>query len=46
VTEAAEEGDWARAARQAGVLERAVARNAALVGELARTLGERPSAAR
>ena len=40
VTEAAEEGDWDRAARQAAVLERAVARNAALVDELARALGE------
>ena len=38
VTEAAEDGDWDRAARQAAVLERAVARNAALVDHLARTL--------
>jgi N-acetylated-alpha-linked acidic dipeptidase len=38
LTEAAEDGDWDRAARQAAVLGRAVARNAALVDELARTL--------
>ena len=38
VTEAAEEGDWERAARQAAILERAVARNASLVDELARSL--------
>lgn len=38
VTEAAEEGDWDRAARQAAIIERAVARNTALVDALARTL--------
>ena len=47
VTEAAEEGDWDRAARQAAVLERAVARNVALVDELARALpGQESSAER
>ncbi len=39
VTEAAEEGDWGRAARQVAVLERAVERNAALVEGLAEQLG-------
>jgi N-acetylated-alpha-linked acidic dipeptidase len=39
LTEAAEEGDWDRAARQAAVLERAVQRNAALVEDLAARLG-------
>ncbi|MCG6925184.1 MAG: M28 family metallopeptidase [Acidobacteria bacterium] len=44
VTEAAEEGDWDRAARQAAILERAVSRNAALVDEVAQTLaGEKSS---
>ncbi|HSD29702.1 MAG TPA: M28 family metallopeptidase, partial [Vicinamibacteria bacterium] len=38
LTEAAEEKDWERAARQAAVLERAVARNAALVDDLAAAL--------
>jgi N-acetylated-alpha-linked acidic dipeptidase len=38
LTEAAEEKDWERAARQADVLARAVARNAELVGALAREL--------
>jgi N-acetylated-alpha-linked acidic dipeptidase len=38
VTEAAEAGDWDRAARQAAILERAVSRNAALLDELARSL--------
>jgi N-acetylated-alpha-linked acidic dipeptidase len=36
LTEAAEEKDWERAARQAAVLERAVARNAGLLDSLAR----------
>jgi N-acetylated-alpha-linked acidic dipeptidase len=38
LTEAAEEQDWPRAARQAAVLERALERNAALVDSLARQL--------
>jgi N-acetylated-alpha-linked acidic dipeptidase len=38
LTEAAEAKDWDRAARQAAILERAVARNAALVDALAREL--------
>ncbi len=38
LTEAAEEKDWDRAARQAAILERAVARNAALVDDLAAAL--------
>jgi N-acetylated-alpha-linked acidic dipeptidase len=38
LTEAAEAGDWDRAARQAAILQRAVARNASLVDELARAL--------
>ena len=38
LTEAAEEKDWERAARQAAVLERAIARNAALVDDLAAAL--------
>jgi N-acetylated-alpha-linked acidic dipeptidase len=38
LTEAAEEKDWERAARQAAVLERAVARNAAIVDDLAAAL--------
>ncbi|HUL79060.1 MAG TPA: M28 family metallopeptidase [Vicinamibacteria bacterium] len=38
LTEAAEEKDWGRAARQATVLEQAVARNALLVTTLAREL--------
>lgn len=38
LTEAAEEGDWYRASRQAAILERALARNAALVDELAGAL--------
>jgi N-acetylated-alpha-linked acidic dipeptidase len=46
LTEAAEEKDWDRAARQAAVLERAVAGNAALVsglaGELSRSSAPRP----
>jgi N-acetylated-alpha-linked acidic dipeptidase len=46
LTEAAEEKDWERAARQADVLARAVARNTELVSVLARELsagsGERP----
>jgi N-acetylated-alpha-linked acidic dipeptidase len=43
VTEAAEAGDWDRAARQAAILERAVARNASLVERLARALEDEPS---
>jgi N-acetylated-alpha-linked acidic dipeptidase len=39
LTEAVEEGDWARAAAQAAVLERALARNTALVIGLARDVG-------
>jgi N-acetylated-alpha-linked acidic dipeptidase len=47
VTEAAEDGDWDRAARQAAVVERAVERNAALVDALARALlGEGSSTTR
>jgi N-acetylated-alpha-linked acidic dipeptidase len=42
LTEAAEEKDWDRAARQAAVLERAVARNAALVDDLATALAAAP----
>jgi N-acetylated-alpha-linked acidic dipeptidase len=38
LTEAAEEKDWERAARQASILERALARNSALVDTLAREL--------
>ena len=38
LTEAAEEKDWDRAARQAAILERAVARNAELVDALAQEL--------
>jgi N-acetylated-alpha-linked acidic dipeptidase len=38
LTEAAEEKDWDRAARQAAVLERAVGRNAEVVDTLARDL--------
>jgi N-acetylated-alpha-linked acidic dipeptidase len=38
VTEAAEERDWGRAARQAVILERAVARNTELADALARDL--------
>ncbi len=38
LTEAAEEKDWVRAAQQAAVLGRAVARNAALVDDLAAAL--------
>jgi N-acetylated-alpha-linked acidic dipeptidase len=38
LTEAAEEKDWPRAARQAAVLERALERNAALVESLAQQL--------
>ena len=38
LTEAAEEKDWDRAARQAAILERAVARNAGLLEALARDL--------
>ncbi len=38
LTEAAEEGDWDRAARQAAILERAVARNTALLDGLSREL--------
>jgi len=38
LTEAAEEKDWGRAAHQAAILERAVARNAALVDDLAAAL--------
>jgi N-acetylated-alpha-linked acidic dipeptidase len=38
LTEAAEERDWDRAARQAAVLERAVARNTGLLDALARDL--------
>ena len=38
LTEAAEERDWDRAARQAAILERAVARNAELLDRLARDL--------
>ncbi len=46
LTEAAEEKDWDRAARQAGILERAVAKNAAQVDALAQELaaGTTPSA--
>ncbi len=39
LTEAAEEKDWDRAARQAAILERAVARNVELVETLAKELG-------
>jgi N-acetylated-alpha-linked acidic dipeptidase len=38
LTEAAEEKDWDRAARQAAILERALARNAALLDSLVRDL--------
>jgi len=38
LTEAAEEGDWERAARQAAILERAVARNTELVDGVVRQL--------
>jgi len=38
LTEAAEEKDWERAARQAAILERAVTRNAGLLDSLARDL--------
>jgi N-acetylated-alpha-linked acidic dipeptidase len=41
LTEAAEEKDWDRAARQAAVLERAVARNTDLLDALARDLAPR-----
>jgi N-acetylated-alpha-linked acidic dipeptidase len=41
LTEAAEEKDWDRAARQAAVLERAVTRNAELVEAMARELAGR-----
>jgi len=39
LTEAFEAGDWTRAGAQADVLERALARNTALVADLARDLG-------
>jgi N-acetylated-alpha-linked acidic dipeptidase len=39
LTEAAEENDWARATRQAVIVERALDRNVALVEDLARQLG-------
>ncbi len=39
VTEAAEAGDWDRAARQAAILERALIRNVSLVDGLAEQLG-------
>jgi N-acetylated-alpha-linked acidic dipeptidase len=42
LTEAAEERDWERAARQAAVLERALARNVALVDDLAAALAASP----
>ena len=41
VTEAAEESDWDRAARQVAILERAVRRNAEVVASLARELSAR-----
>jgi len=40
LTEAVEEGDWARAARQSAILERALARNAELLTELAHDLDD------
>jgi N-acetylated-alpha-linked acidic dipeptidase len=40
VTEAAEAGDWERAAGQAAILERALRRNAELLDELARILSQ------
>jgi N-acetylated-alpha-linked acidic dipeptidase len=46
LTEAAEEGDWDRAARQAAILERAVARNTALLDGLSRGLSAGPPARR
>jgi len=46
LTEAAEEKDWERAARQAEVLERAVVRNAALVTSLAQELSGEGAPAR
>jgi N-acetylated-alpha-linked acidic dipeptidase len=42
LTEAAEEGDWERAARQAAVLERALTRGTALVDDLAAALAAAP----
>jgi N-acetylated-alpha-linked acidic dipeptidase len=42
LTEAAEEKDWERAARQAAVLERCVARTAVLVDDLAAALAAAP----
>jgi len=42
LTEAAEEKDWDRAARQTAILERAVARNAGLLDALARDLSANP----
>jgi hypothetical protein len=44
LTEAAEAGDWDRAARQADVLARAVARNTELVSALTRELSAGPAA--
>jgi len=43
LTEAAEEKNWERAARQAAILERALARNAALVDALAKDLTTGPA---
>ncbi|HEX9186325.1 MAG TPA: transferrin receptor-like dimerization domain-containing protein, partial [Vicinamibacteria bacterium] len=45
LTEAVEEKDWDRAARQSAVLERAVARNAALLNDLAGQLSAGSTAA-